>query len=588
MSNSLFEHDFQVDLEPNENTYVTQDIQWQYINDNNQGNYSNGYINFTNLNLSSGSIDKMYSFSNAYITVPYTIALYGDGNANGFKFAPDAANAYAACLKSSACVVDWVSAKFDGAQLTRSSYHNHLMMNEKIKTYNNDKYKLYGDIMGHAWDNGHSINYVPAGLGETNNNIVQQVTIGLGGLAPDKMTNSGHVQRCMKNNIDVTKAANSSLNKFLTMVDTPNTNLRDSEHQNVLVFQDADTLIFHGTAIIPLSELHDVFKEMPTVSSVNGFDLRLQCNIARENTYSINYPAITAVTGTLAPSAVTVIQSIGKICPIMVPFASVEGNSGLRFIDGTQGAGILNIKCAIGWGRFDTLPTGMSLNANTVAASNSICRIHVPTISFTSDYIKDIASSPQYSLKYNDYYVDTDLNQKQGSTVSRLFNTQLTRARILYIIPFLAQSTVVGKTYPSALTSPFSSAGTTCTPCRLKNFNISIGGQWLFSEPQNYNYNFYNNNALSIVSDINGNSVKGNLFAGQISKSMWENGYNVSYINLEKVSDIILDSTMKQFQLSYTIDGSNTDVSYDMYYIISYQNELNLDRLTGKITGINQ
>ena len=44
MSNSLFEHDFQKDLKPNQNTYCTQDIQWKYINDNNQGNYSNGYI----------------------------------------------------------------------------------------------------------------------------------------------------------------------------------------------------------------------------------------------------------------------------------------------------------------------------------------------------------------------------------------------------------------------------------------------------------------------------------------------------------------------------------------------------------------
>ena len=590
MSKSLFEHDFQKDLEENENTYCTQDIQWQYINDNNQGNYSNGYINFTNLNLSSGSIDKMYSFSNAYITVPYTIALYGDGNVNGFKFTVDAANAYAACLKSSTCIVDWVSAKFDGAQLTRSSYHNHLMMNEKIKTYNADKYKLYGDVMGHAWDNGHSINYVPAGLGETNNHTFRPHTMstGLAGLAPANITNDGHFQRCMKNNIDVTRAANSSLNKFLTLTDSPNTSIRDTEHQNVLVFQDADTLIFHGTAIIPLSELHDVFREMPTVSTMNGFDLRLQCNIARENTYSINYPAITGATGIITPTAVNVIQSIGKVCPVMVPFASVEGQTGLRYIDGTQGTGILNIKCAIGWGKFETLPTGMSQNANSVAASNSICRIHVPTISFTSDYIKDIANSPQYSLKFNDYYVDSDLNQKQGSTVSRLFNTQLTRARILYIIPFLAQSTVAGKTYPSALTSPFSSAPTTCTPCRLKNLNISIGGSWLFSEPQNYNYNFFNNNALSIVSDINGNSLKGNLFSGQISKSMWENGYNVTYVNLEKVSDISLDSAMKQFQLSYTIEGTNTDVYYDMYYIISYQNEINLDRLTGKVTSINQ
>ena len=44
MSNRLFEHDFQVDLEPNENTYCTQDIQWQYINDNNMNNYANAQL----------------------------------------------------------------------------------------------------------------------------------------------------------------------------------------------------------------------------------------------------------------------------------------------------------------------------------------------------------------------------------------------------------------------------------------------------------------------------------------------------------------------------------------------------------------
>jgi len=204
MSNSLFEHDFQVDLEPNENTYCTQDIQWQYINDNNQNNYSNGYINWTNLNLGTGSIDKMYSFSNSYITIPYSIVLYGDGTIFKFK-AGDPANANAACLKSSACIVDWVSTKVDGAQLTRSSYHNHLMMNEKIKTYNTDKFKIYGDILGHVWDNGHSIDYVPNKVGEVNNTILPFNTPNIYGLAPTNMTNTAHLQRCLKNNIDITK-----------------------------------------------------------------------------------------------------------------------------------------------------------------------------------------------------------------------------------------------------------------------------------------------------------------------------------------------------------------------------------------------
>ena len=63
----------------------------------------------------------------------------------------------------------------------------------------------------------------------------------------------------------------------------------------------------------------------------------------------------------------------------------------------------------------------------------------------------------------------------------------------------------------------------------------------------------------------------------------------IMYFTLEKVSDIVSDSTMKAFQLTYALEGNNQDnIAYDMYYIISYENELNLDRLTGKVSGINQ
>jgi hypothetical protein len=51
-------------------------------------------------------------------------------------------------------MIDWVSAKFNGVSVTRNSYYNHLMMNERIKQYNTDKYNLYGDILNHSWDTG--------------------------------------------------------------------------------------------------------------------------------------------------------------------------------------------------------------------------------------------------------------------------------------------------------------------------------------------------------------------------------------------------------------------------------------------------
>jgi hypothetical protein len=460
------------------------------------------------------------------------------------------------------------------------------MMNEKIKTYNGDKYKIYGDILNHSWDNGYGLNYVANGQGEVNNNIISPTTsFGTGGLNPSQQINTGHIERCKKT-VDVTKRVNSAVNTFLSATDTDNTSLLVNMHQNTLVFSNADSLVYQCVSTIPLSQLHNVFQEMPSLSSVNGFDLRLQCNIARENSYTMTYPSFGAAT-TISPSATTVIQSIGKCCPIMVVNPSTDGKTGMILNSTPAAVSSITVKCQIGW----DLPSGsgMVLNNAYTGQSNIQCRIHLPTLSFTSDYIKDIASAPQYSLKYNDYYVDTDLKIKQNSgTASRLFNTQLTRPRILYIIPFLAQSVETNKVYPAALTSPLSSAPVTCSIARLKNFNIQIGGQNIFNEPQQFNYQFYNNNAMSIMTDINGNSPKGALFSGQISKSQWENGYNVYYVNLEKCSDIISDSLMKAFQLSYSFEGNHPDVFYDMYYIISYQNEVNLDRLTGKITGINQ
>jgi hypothetical protein len=105
------------------------------------------------------------------------------------------------------------------------------------------------------------------------------------GLDPSNMTNTAHLQRCMKNNIDISRKNNSSLNTFLCKDDASaqaSTPLRDNEHQNALVFSDVNTLVFQGVATIPLSQLHPVFEKMPTISSVQGFELRLQCNMARE------------------------------------------------------------------------------------------------------------------------------------------------------------------------------------------------------------------------------------------------------------------------------------------------------------------
>jgi hypothetical protein len=332
---------------------------------------------------------------------------------------------------------------------------------------------------------------------------------------------------------------------------------------------------------------------MPSVASSTGFELRLQSNVSRENSYTTRYGAIAVSPTTVAniPDLLTSNQIVGHCCPFLLSNPS-GGTQGATGTCGSTGLAINNtaainsgasitIKACIGW-----LNTTGQLNAEGKypGSAGNPCRIYLPSVNYNNDYIKQIIQQPQYSLKYEDYYCDIDEGKVQGSSVSRLFNVQLSRVRNLYIIPFLSAGA-----FPSPFNSPISSAPLTATPCRLKNFNIQIGGQNIFSEPQNFNYQFYNNNTLSIMADLNGNSVKSKFFSGQITKSMWENGYNVYSINLEKVQDEITDSLMKSFQLIYQIEDSTftplaNKLKYDFYYIITYQSELSLDRSTGTIT----
>ena len=113
----------------------------------------------------------------------------------GMNFVVDDANVNALSVKSYATFMDWVSVKFNGVSCTRNSYYNHLIMNERIKQYGADKYRLYGDLMNHEWDTGTGISY-SATIGERNNNTLP--TNLLTGSNPANIVNQGHLDRCTK------------------------------------------------------------------------------------------------------------------------------------------------------------------------------------------------------------------------------------------------------------------------------------------------------------------------------------------------------------------------------------------------------
>jgi hypothetical protein len=70
MANSLFEFNFEHDQnQDTSNQYPINDVQWIYINDINRNNYSNGFINFTNVSVIGNSVEKQYLWSQGYLAI---------------------------------------------------------------------------------------------------------------------------------------------------------------------------------------------------------------------------------------------------------------------------------------------------------------------------------------------------------------------------------------------------------------------------------------------------------------------------------------------------------------------------------------
>jgi hypothetical protein len=238
--------------------------------------------------------------------------------------------------------------------------------------------------MAHDWDNGYGISYSTT-IGERNNNTLPLTTLERG-INPANIVNQGHVNRCLKTNIDINDSTRSSLASFFG---SNNTSLRDTENQNCLVYNAADGLVFQGVAIIPLSELHDFFKNMPSVASSTGFELRLQSNVSRENSYTTRYGAIAVSSSTVAkiPDLVTAQQIVGHCCPFLLSNPS-GGTIGVSGTCGSTGLAVNNtaainagatitIKACIGWQN----TTGqLAAQSQFPGSVGNPCRIYLPNI----------------------------------------------------------------------------------------------------------------------------------------------------------------------------------------------------------------
>ena len=605
MSNEdLVNFNFQNDIEKEETNYTATDLQSIYLNDLNQGNYGNGWINFSNLNLIGASPDKHFDWSNAYCLISHgaVVTLKDTGadpagssfgssatNQNVTTYTFSSENAFALGFKGSQHIVDLPQIKFSGAPVNRNSNYNNFMMVENLKKKTTDQYKILGELMNLQFDNEDSYK-IDATLGDINNTVNPVIDISTG-LNSSTFRNTGHLNRMRQTNYDNT-IFDTNISQFNTnagKVYNSNSVTNNLQQGLIGVFDDAgnaipangqsarriNRLVFQYVSIVPLAELHDFYKKLPSVQSSLGFELRLQCNVANNNSWVVNCTG-NGNNNLHTINSVVSNQSVGNSCPyILSSPGSGTSKTGLNITAINTRTFSITVNPFIG--NFAGNPAQAITNSST--GSYMPNRIYVPQINFTPEYSKLILDDPIKTIKYNDYYIDQIVNQGPvaGTQITRLFNTQLSNVRQLYILPYLSSKQNAPKSYQSLL----SSAPNTVSFCRLRDFQIQIGGQNILVEPFQQNNQFYVNNVLQNIAQLNGNSFKSDFISGQITKSMWEKCYNVFTLDMRRVADEVQDASNKSFQLTFKLDTAET---YDFLIILTYMNKLTVDRLTGQIT----
>lgn len=610
MSNQVLQkYLFKAEQVEQKNDFACSDVAMVNVPDSNLFNYSTGWVNFNNTSLQGNDTKRVLEMSQAVVTVPFgcvlqvqasqssKLASFGtQSNAGGvITYYHSLQNIFAVAPKAYHHIFNQVSNKFGGKVINQSNEYFNYYLNEKLKTMNTDQYDILGDMLDLSMDSANSYQY-SSSLLEVNNNTQETYDLSKGN-DPSKWVNKGHIERMRKLNIDwlstESNFSNTKLFNDSVVQDTYATGLIavcnsagaviDVNSSSLLPIS---YLVFQYVATIPLMFLSEFYEKIQSIVTLSQFELRLQTNLASNNSWSIQCGnKVSDVSTDLPVESIVSNASVGQSCPFMISKpSSDDGTTGLTIYCSDKDAKPkITLRPFIGYygNQVNNLSISTSTGLPSTQAGMYPCQIWIPSVSYNGSYQSTVIRMSPQKLLYNDFIVDTThTDVPGGSQVQKLLTYQTGRLRKLYILPYLSSSGISTACDPRQ--SLISSAPNTCSLCRLINLNVQLGSVNVFSSPISYQFNHYYNSALIAQGFANGNAFKADTMSGRVKFSDFNSCYGAYVIDLERVSDDVSDDIIKNIQLTYKIDTKST-VKYNMLYIIEYQSECNVDRITGQV-----
>jgi hypothetical protein len=522
-----------------------------YVNDINNSSY-NGQIQIETSSLSNSG--NWLDYANGHLVIPFVVQMSSNANQSG----AGVINSFSAIIKSGFHqLIDSIQVDYNGTTVVQqqpfSNFYNHFRI---MTTMSADDLKKHGDLIGFYPDSSDSFRFEaagggsPSGLGLSNNTLFN--TLETSPEAFGDWTTNGNLGAWERGKTVAPFDEKGDSARGVTVQALTNLQQSLASFYTYTAPTDATRLYrWVYCAVIRLKDLTDFFGKMPILK---GGLLRVILNYNTAS-FTITHGAGPAL------SVTTYQQKTGRINPLMM-------SSGLA-----------------------TQPNGSVVNGTLTFNMGVVevdgyrpyafgTRLYVPSYNLDPAYESRIISTMSIrEVAYTDFYNFNVVNVGAGSPFNQILTNSLPNIKYVVVIPTpTVNNAGAGLTTGKEYQSPFSSSpATTCPDASITNFNVLVGGQNIFQ--QNFNYDFEAfKNELQSVNAVNGGVVDG-LTSGLISYKDWSRAYRYYVADVARRLPHEKDNLM-----SIQIVGTNnTSIAMDYICFVVFEKKISIKLIDGSI-----
>lgn len=546
---------------------VANDMNVNWIEDQQSGNYSSGQMVFDTSTLTNNG--QFFDYRNATLEIPILASLY-----NGASGAAGTPTGFAVAFKDLYTnIINSMQVEINGQTLVASKpYLNHAINYHIKSSFSTNEQLKWDQLLGLNTDSAGSYKFAAAGSsdgdGYTNNRVAPAAANTF--IVPEQY-NDGLFRRARStgqssngyNAIPVISSGSATAkNTYAAAIGKPYCTLNTTAAASAVMGR------WYVLATIRLKDCLDIFNQLKLV---RGMQMRITIGLNQATSLVTVGSSGTTMALTSNPTMIS-----GMTNPVML--TSAAANQPNIIANGTLASTTTGLQLAVG-------VAGNSLDTWNGSAVGNLplqkARMYINSYVLRDDKMREYIAHPVHTITHcsqYDYKPVTGVLTGANTTVN--ISQTVRNPKFILGLPYANTASGVFATATCPVyQSPFDTAPATTTPlASITQLQILVSGRNVFYQPEAYDFDQFINE-FAKINAVNGNDIDG-LTSGLISPYLWDNAYRAV------VADLSRFNTPENRGLPVSIDVqyvNNTAVTMDYIWFVFYDDSFDLNVLDGSI-----